>query len=87
MTSVRGRGRPVCRGQAFEAPTGPPSSNGDHKDPLGSNKSGPSEAFAGSEALAGPLEAPPGSPQAPPLPIPQDSGVNRYSQQDLDRII
>ncbi len=87
MTSVRGRDRPVRRGQASEAPTGPPSSNGDHEDPLGSNESGPSEAIAGSKAPAGPPEAPSGPPQAPPLPVPQDSGANRYSQQDLDRII
>ncbi len=90
MTSVRGRGRPVRRGQAFEAPTGAPSSNGNHENPLGSNEPGPSEAPAGSEApeaSAGPLEAPPGPPQAPPLPVLQDPGANRYSQQDLDRII
>ncbi len=71
MTSVRRRGRLVRRSQASEAPTGPLSSNGDHKDPLESNKSGPSEASAGSEAPAGPLEAPPGPPQAPPFPLPR----------------
>ncbi len=87
MTSVRGRVRPARRGQAFEAPTGPPSSNGDHKNPLGSNKPGPSEAPAGSEALAGPPQAPPRPLQAPPLPVPQDPGANCYSQQNLDRII
>ncbi len=87
MTSVRGRGRPTRRDQASKAPTGPPSSNGDHEDPLGSNKSGPSKAPASSEAPAGPPEAPPGPPQAPPLPVLQDPGANRYSQQDLDRII
>ncbi len=87
MTSVRGCGRPVCRGQASEAPTGPPSSNGDHKDPLGSNKSGPSKALTSSKAPTGPPEAPPGPPQALPLRIPQDPGANRYSQQDPDRII
>ncbi len=87
MTSVRGRGRPIRRGQAFKAPTGLPSSNGDHEDPLGSNKSGSSEAPTGFEAPMGPPEAPPRPPQAPPLPVPQDPGANRYSQQDLDRII
>ncbi len=90
MTSVRGRGRPARRGQASEAPTSPPSSNGDHEDPLGSNEPGPSKAPVGSEAPeapAGPPEAPPGPPQAPPFPILQDPGANRYSQQDLDRII
>ncbi len=86
MTSVRGRDQPICRGQASEAPTGLPSSNGDHKDPLGSNKSGPFEAPAGSEAPTGPPETPPGPSQAPPLPVPKDPGTNRYSQQDLDRI-
>ncbi len=87
MTSVRGRGRPVRRGQASKAPTGPFSSNGDHENPLGSNESGPSKAPAGSEALARPPEAPPGPPQVPPLPVLQDPSANRYSQQDLDRII
>ncbi len=87
MTSVRGWGRPTRRGQASEAPTGPLSSNGDHEDPLGSNKSGPSEAPAGSKAPAGTLEALSGPPQAPSLPILQDPGTNCYSQQDLDRII
>ncbi len=87
MPSVRGRGRPVRRGQASEAPTSPPSSHGDHKDPVRSSKSGPSEASTGSEAPAGPPEAPPGPPQAPPLPVLQDPGANCYSQQDLDRII
>ncbi len=87
MTSVRGRGRPVRRGQASKAPTSPPSPNGDHEDPLGSNESGPSEAPPSSKAPVGPPEAPPGPPQAPPLPVPQDPGANRYSQQDLDRII
>ncbi len=90
MTPVKGRGRPVRRGQASKAPTGPPSSNGNHEDPLGSNKPGLSETSAGSEtpeAPTGPLEAPPGPPQALSLPVPQDPGANCYSQQDLDRII
>ncbi len=87
MTSVRGRSRPVRRGQASKAPTGPLSSNRDHEDPLGSNEPGPSEAPTGSEASAGPPEAPPGPLQAPLLPVPQDPGANRYSQQDLDKII
>ncbi len=92
MTSVREQGQPTQRSQAFEAPTGSPSSNGDHKDPLGLNKPRPSEAHAGSKALAGPeipagLEAPPGPPQALLLPVPQDPGANRYSQQNLDKII
>ncbi len=87
MTSVKGRGRPARRGQVSEAPTGPPSSNGDHKDPLRSNKTEPSEAPDGSETLAGPLEAPSKPSQAPPLSVLQDLGANCYSQQDLDRII
>ncbi len=87
MTSVRGRDRPVRRSQASEAPTGPHSSNGDHEDPLGLNESGSSETPAGSEAPMRPPEAPPGLLQTPPLPVPQDPGANRYSQQDLDRII
>ncbi len=87
MTSVRGRDQPIRRGQASEALTSPPSSNGDHEDPLGSNELGLSEAPADSKAPMGPPEAPPGPPQAPPLPVPQDPGANCYSQQDLDRII
>ncbi len=92
MTSVRGQCRPAQRGQASEAPTDPLSSNGDHKDPLESNKPGPSEAPTSSKAPAGPEtpagpEAPLGPPQAPPLPVPSDPGANHYSYQDLDRII
>ncbi len=92
MTSVKGQGRPAQRSQASEAPAGPFSSNEHHKDPLGSNESRPSEAPTSSQALVGPEtpagpEAPPGPPQAPPLLIPQDLGTNRYSQQDLDKII
>ncbi len=92
MTSVRGRDRPARRNQASEAPTGPLLSNGDHENPLGSNKLGLFEAFTGSKAPTGPEtpagpEAPPESPQTPPLPVPQDPGANCYSQQDLDRII
>ncbi len=41
MTSVRGRGRPVHKGQAFKALTGPPSSNRDHKNPLGQTNRAP----------------------------------------------
>ncbi len=87
MTSVRGRGQPIRRSQASEAPIGPLLSNGDHEDPLGSNKPGFSEALASSEAPTGTPEARPGPPQAPPLPVPQDPDANRYSQQDPDRII
>ncbi len=87
MTSVRRRGRPTQRSLASKAPTDPFSFNGDHKDPLGSNKLGPSEAPACSEASAGSPEAPLGPPQAPLLSMPQDPGANRYSQQDLDRFI
>ncbi len=90
MTSVKRRGQPAQRVQTSEVPTGPPSSNrsddGDHKDPLESNKPGPSKAPIRPETPAGP-EAPLGPPQAPSLPIPQDPGAHRYSQQDLDRII
>ncbi len=82
MTSVRGRGRPAQRGQASEALTSLFSSNksddGDHKDSLGPIKPGPFEVLA---------EAPAGLPQAPPFPVSQDPGTNRYSHKDLDRII
>ncbi len=87
MTSVRGRGRPTRRSQASEAPTDPPSSNRDHKNLLGSNKSGSSKAPAAFKAPVRPPEASPGPPQAPPLPVLQDPVANCYSQQDLDRII
>ncbi len=92
MTSVRGRSRPAQRSQISEASTGPLSSNGDNEDPLRSNDPGPSEAPTGSKAStrreipAGP-EALLGPPQALPLPVSQDPGANRYSQQDLNRII
>ncbi len=79
MTSIRGQGRPVQRNQASEASTGPPSSNGNYKDPLGSNELGPFETPTGFEAPAGPFEAPPVPPQASPLPIFQDPGANHYS--------
>ncbi len=92
MTSVRGRGQPAWKSQTSKAPTGPSSSNGDYEDPLRSNEPGPSEAPTGSKALTGPEtlggpEAHPRPPQASPLPVPQDPSTNRYSQQDLDRII
>ena len=88
MTSVRGRRRPAYRGQAPKGPIGPASNkfdNKDHKDPLKSNKSGPSEAptepfkaFIGPfKALAGPFQA----------SLAQNPGANCYSQQDLNRII
>ncbi len=89
ITSVRGRGRPTQRNQASKAPTGPSSNmsdNRDNKNPLRSNKLGPSEASARPKALSRP-ETPARSPQALPLPVLQDPGANRYSQQDLDRII
>ncbi len=54
---------------------------------LGLNKPGPSEAPAKSKALVRPPDALPGPLQTPPLPIPQDPGANRYSQQVLDKII
>ncbi len=76
MTSIRGRIRPPRRSQASEAPTGPLLSNGDHKDPLGSNIPGLSEAPTGSKASAGPEtlagpEAPPKPPQVPLFPFPK----------------
>ncbi len=84
MTSLRGQGRPIRRGQASKAPTGPPLSNEDHENPLVSNKPGLSEALTGSKALARPKtparpEAPSEPLQAPPLPVPQDPNANRYS--------
>ncbi len=84
MTSVKGRDWSAWRGQASEAPTDPGLSNGDYKDSLGSNKPGLSKAPACSKAPVGPEtpagpKAPPEAPQAPPLPVPQDPGANRYS--------
>ncbi len=66
MTSIKGRGQLARRSHASKAPTGPPLSNGDHKDFLGSNKPGLSEALAGSKAPLG-LETSAG-PKAPPGP-------------------
>ncbi len=77
VTSVRGRGCPVQRGQGSKAPTdllSYKSDNEDHKNPLGSNKLGPSEVFPEVETFAG-LEAPARPPQAP-LPTPQDLSAN-----------
>ncbi len=82
MTSVRGRGQSAHRGQASEAPTGPPSSNGDHEDPLGSNEPGLSEAPAGSEAPKTLM----GSPEAP-FPAPPAPDVARYTQKDMDHLL
>ncbi len=92
MTLVKGQGQLAQRGQASKAPTSPLSSNGDHEDPLGSNEPEFSEAPAGSKAPAGlktpaRSEAPPEPPQAPLFPVSQDLSANRYSEQDLDRII
>ncbi len=75
MTSVKERDRPVQRGQASEAPIGPLSSNqsdnGDHKDPLGSNKLKSFEAPTGPKALVRPktLAVPKALPR-PPQAIP-----------------
>lgn len=78
MPSVQGKGCLTHKTQASEIPNGPSFikfNDGDHKDPLKSNKPGPPKAF---------IEPP----QAPPLPpTPENSGANRYSQQKLDRII
>ena len=71
MSLVKRQGCSAQRRQAFEAPINFLSNkpdNGDYKNPLESNKSGPSktparpEALTGPEALAGP-EAPVRSPQ------------------------
>ncbi len=92
MTSVRGQSRLTQRGQAYKAFTGPPLSNEDYENPLGSNKPGLSKALTDSKAPVGPETpagpgTPPRPPQAPSLPIPQDPGANHYIQQDLDKII
>ncbi len=68
MISVRGQGRLAQRGQASEALTNR-FNNGNYKDPLGSNKPGPSEAPTGPEAPAGPPQA--------PLPVALD--IARYT--------
>ena len=68
ITSVQGQGRLAHKGQAFKGPIGPASNrfnDEDYKDPLGSNKPGPSEAPTGPfkaptgpfKAFAGPLQA------------------------------
>ena len=72
MTLVRGQGRLEQRGQVFEALINW-SSNGDHKDLLGSNKPGPSEALTGSS------QAP-----LPVLPVPD---VVQYMQKDMDHLL
>ncbi len=87
MTLVRGQSRSIQRSQASEALTGPlsnKSNDREYENLLGSNKPGPSEAFAGLyTALAGPET--PAEPEAPLSlsqvlsPTFQDSGANRYS--------
>ncbi len=73
MTSIREQGGPVQKSQVSETLIGLSSKssvNGDHKnhkDTLGSNKSGPSKTPT--EALAGP-------PQAPALLVLQDPSTN-----------
>ncbi len=89
ITSVRGQSCPAQRNQTFKALIGllsNMSDDGDYKDPLESNKPGPSKALARLKAPTRP-EAPNRSLQAPPLSIFQDPDANQYSQQDLDRII
>ncbi len=84
MTSVRRRGQPARRCQAFEAP----SSNGDYEDPLGSNESGSSETPAGSEAPA--RSETPEVPIGPPetlLPAPPAPNVAQYMQKDMDHLL
>ncbi len=76
MTLVRGQGYLARKGQASEAPTDQ-SNDGNHKDSLGSNKPGPSEASTGSEAPAGP-------PQAPPPTAPD---VTQYTQKNMDHLL
>ncbi len=75
MTLVRERGRPAQRSQVFEAPINR-SNDGDHKDPLGSNKPGPSEA----------LEAPIGPPKTP-LPTLPAPDIVRYTQKDINYLL
>ncbi len=84
-TSVRGKSRPTYKSKASEAPTGPSSirsDNGDYKDPLRSNKPRPPNVPTGPyEGFIRPRQAPPLSSTH------EDLGANRYSQQELDRII
>ncbi len=84
MILVWGRDYPACKvQQVFEVPTSPSSirfDDKDYKEPLESNKPGPLEA----------LIRPPKTPIRPLQTlflISQDPGTNRYSQQDLDKII
>ncbi len=77
MTLIRGQGRLAQKDQASKAPSAPlsnRSNNGDHEDPLKSNKSGPFESPTRPKALTGP-EAPAGPPQVL-LPVFQDRGTN-----------
>ncbi len=76
MTSIKRRGRPAWRGQVSEALTNW-SNNGDQKDPLGSNKSGPSKTPIEPEAPAEPSQAPP--PTAP--------DVAQYTQKNMDDLL
>ncbi len=83
MTSVRRRGQPARRGQEALTSLALPnrSDDGNHKDPLGSNKPRPSKALVRPKTLAA-IEAPTRPPQAPPAP-----GVARYTQQNKDHLL
>ncbi len=79
-TSVRGQGCLTRRGQVSKALTGPSSNrfnNRDHEDPLRSNKPRPSKVST--EVSVRPLQT--------LSPTPPNPDANRYSQQDLHRII
>ena len=72
MTLIRGQGHLAERGQAFKASTNR-SSNKDHKNPLGSNKSKLSKALTKpSQALFS------------TFPVPD---VARYTQKDIDHLL
>ncbi len=90
MTLVWGQGHRAQRNQASEATTSPSSNkfdNRNHKDSLGSNKPGPSEALARcSEVSAGPYEAFAVSLQTPSSKA-LEINVVWFMQKDLDQII
>ena len=76
MTSVQGRGCPLQKSQAFEAPTDR-FKNREHKKPLGLNKLRPSEALTRPEASDR-------SSQAPSLPEAPD--IAGYMQKNMDHL-
>ena len=88
ITSVKRRGCPTQRSQAFKIPiisSFNKSDNGDHTNPQGSNELGPLKALIGPKTFVRPVA--PARPLQALSPTFQSPDANQYSQQNLDKII